>query len=544
MAPSLAPSGSALPRIGATALLLILELSALTLAFDTGDIELRGFAGALIAIAPLGLRLAGLAAVLSCIFVAASGTNGWPDGAAIAAYGRFSRRALAIHAASAAMTVAGCWGIFRSAAPGAGADWLVPAACLAVLTAAVSGCLVFVPAVFWRALARRSPWAAPAGVAIAAVVIVAAQSSRFLIAQPWLRATFGVVAAVLRQFEPNLTVRYDRFLIASRTFEIEISPACSGFEGVALMLVFGAAWLTLYRREFRFPQAFVMIPAGMAAIWVLNCIRIVALFLIGNAGATGVALGGFHSQAGWIAFIGMALAFSMAGQRTPWIAVPRRSAVVAEVRADDHTAAYLLPFLSILAAGMVAQAMSSGFEWAYPLRVAAAAAVLWRFRRAYDGLSWKVGPAGIAAGVLVGGLWIAAELLFDSRSAALAAPAVWTAAPPLVRWGWLAARIAGGILTVPIAEELAFRAYAVRRLIATDFASVDPRRFTWFSFCASSLLFGLLHGKRWIVGLIAGMIFAAIWRRRGSLGDAVAAHSAANIVLAVWATVSGDWRFW
>jgi CAAX prenyl protease-like protein len=104
--------------------------------------------------------------------------------------------------------------------------------------------------------------------------------------------------------------------------------------------------------------------------------------------------------------------------------------------------------------------------------------------------------------------------------------------------------VIGGVVTVPVAEELAFRGFVLRRLISADFASVDPKRFTWLSFVVSSLLFGLLHGSRWIVGVMAGMVFAAVWRRRGSIGDAAAAHAAANLLLAIWVFVTGDWRFW
>ena len=68
------------------------------------------------------------------------------------------------------------------------------------------------------------------------------------------------------------------------------------------MIAFGIVWLLLFRKESRFPQALVLIPAGVVLIYLLNAARIAALILIGDAGAERIALGGFHSQAGWIAF--------------------------------------------------------------------------------------------------------------------------------------------------------------------------------------------------------------------------------------------------
>ena len=102
-----------------------------------------------------------------------------------------------------------------------------------------------------------------------------------------------------------------------------------------------------------------MIPAALAATWVANVVRITALILIGEAGATKVATGGFHSQAGWILFNGLALAFAAVAGRAPWFA--RRSESSSDVVATENpTAAYLAPFLTILAVSLVSRAASSG----------------------------------------------------------------------------------------------------------------------------------------------------------------------------------------
>jgi CAAX prenyl protease-like protein len=218
--------------------------------------------------------------------------------------------------------------------------------------------------------------------------------------------------------------------------------------------------------------------------------------------------------------------------------------VTAKPVPDDRTAAYLVPFLAILGAGMLAQAASGGFEWPYPLRVAAAIFVLWRFRKSYTDLNWTVGPVAVAIGITVFALWLAAERLFGPGTAPPGAPAPWTAAPDVARWSWLLFRVLGGVVTVPIAEELAFRGYALRRLQSRDFTAVDLRTFAWMPFLVSSVLFGALHGSRWFVGAVAGMLFTWAAKRRGSIGDAVAAHAVANLLLAGWVLATGDWRLW
>lgn len=55
----------------------------------------------------------------------------------------------------------------------------------------------------------------------------------------------------------------------------------------------------------------------------------------------------------------------------------------------------------------------------------------------------------------------------------------------------------------------------------------------------SSALFAALHG-RWIVAGLARVIFALVMLHRGRLGDAVQAHLAANLIVALWALLRFD----
>lgn len=211
----------------------------------------------------------------------------------------------------------------------------------------------------------------------------------------------------------------------------------------------------------------------------------------------------------------------------------------------NETAAYLVPFLAILAAGILAQAASAGFEWAYPLRAVAAAMALWWFRKAYAGLNWRVGWEAAAAGALAFAVWIAAERILQPQSASYAGmPAELATAAVSQRIAWLIFRVVGGIATVPLAEELAFRGYVLRRMQSAAFETVDLRKVPLLPVAASSLLFGVMHGRRWIAGTLAGALYAIAARKRGSLGDAAAAHAVTNALLALWVWHTGDWALW
>jgi CAAX prenyl protease-like protein len=108
---------------------------------------------------------------------------------------------------------------------------------------------------------------------------------------------------------------------------------------------------------------------------------------------------------------------------------------------------------------------------------------------------------------------------------------------------WLLFRVLGSVITVPIAEELAFRGYLLRRLIAADFDEPSTLRFTWLSFVLSSLLFGALHG-RWLAGTVAGMFYAWALYRRGRVDDAILAHALTNALIAAEVLILGQWELW
>src|SRR5262249_36642810 len=130
-----------------------------------------------------------------------------------------------------------------------------------------------------------------------------------------------------------------------------------------------------------------------------------------------------------------------------------------------EAAAYLVPFLAMTAASLLSRAFSSGGdEPLYALRPAAGLGALAGFHRWYRRLQWPVSPLAIAGGLGVAALWLALDRWLPSSSAAARAAAAGApAAVPLI-----AARAASAILLVPAVEELAFRGFLARRIVAAD----------------------------------------------------------------------------
>ena len=108
---------------------------------------------------------------------------------------------------------------------------------------------------------------------------------------------------------------------------------------------------------------------------------------------------------------------------------------------------------------------------------------------------------------------------------------------------WLTARVFGSVVAVPLAEELAFRGYLMRRLIAADFTNVSLKTFTLLSFLISSALFGAMH-ERWLAGTLAGMLYSLAAYRRGRLGDPIIAHAVTNALIALTVLTTGAWSLW
>jgi exosortase E/protease (VPEID-CTERM system) len=441
---------------------------------------------------------------------------------------------LAAHAAMMLLFVRLSSMVFQQNASEAVGNSLVLAwGCIGLISLGLAACAL-VPVRTWIDIFRSTGDAWIYGLTAALVACILGNLAMKLWV-PLSHWTLAVVAMMLRPFVGTLIVDPSTMLIGTPSFQVEIAPECSGYEGMGLILAFSSAWLWFFRRQWRFPQALLLIPAAVAIVWVANAARIAGLLLIGNAGAQKIAAGGFHSQAGWIAFNVIAIGTCVLARRIPALVVDP----VSDAGTANPTAPYLMPFLAILGAAMISRAVSSNFEWLYPLRVVAAAGALWYFRRSYQDLDWRFGWFGAGAGLLVFAIWIGLE-----PRASSAAPSALLEASSAARISWIALRILGAVVMVPIAEELAFRGFLLRRLMSTDFESVGWRTFSWAPFLISSAAFGILHGERWLAGTIAGAVFALAQLRRGRIGDAIVAHSVANALVAGWVLIAGDWKLW
>jgi len=373
----------------------------------------------------------------------------------------------------------------------------------------------------------------------AAAIAVGAMQWSLRLWTPMTSITFELVRRVLAPLLPQLQADPLNQVLYTQRFAIQIAEQCSGLEGIGLMLAFCGAWLWYFRREYIFPRALALIPIGVLLTFALNTVRIAALVLIGQAGFADVAVSGFHSQAGWIAFNFAAGAIVVVSRRSSWL--NRTAGNDASHEHENPTAAYLVPFLAVLAASMLARAVSGGFETWYGLEPLAGMLALWYFRRELLELDWRCSWRGLAAGILGFALWILAARLLTTTSGM---PAALQALPTAWRTLWILARIVGAAAIVPLAEELAYRGYLLRRLVARDFAAQSFQKVGIWPLLASAVVFGLVHGAMWLPGIAVGVIYGALVIRTGRIGEAVCAHATTNALLAAAVLTAGQWQLW
>ena len=367
---------------------------------------------------------------------------------------------------------------------------------------------------------------------------------------PLQSATLSLVAFMLELVVGEIVFVPAEVQVGTPDFWVTVAPVCSGYEGIGLITVFIAAYVICFRSHLRFPQALLLFPLSILVAFICNALRITALILVGDWVSPEVAMGGFHSKAGWIFFCAIALGIVYLSNRSRFFSNTVK-AVEHSGEVENPTAAYLMPLLALIAVSMACGMFLAGsFNALYWVRIPVVAFVCWWYRGYFAaalirlrGLSWKswIDVPSIGVGILVFVLWVMLEPEPDASG--LVAKSDLSALPRLAWLGWIVARIIGSVLLVPVVEELAFRGYVLRRLVKGDFEWVSYKTFTWLSFIGSSLAFGFLH-QRWLAGTLAGMAYAGILYRRGELRDPIVAHAVTNGLIAIAVLGFGRWELW
>ena len=258
-------------------------------------------------------------------------------------FARFSPRAAAVHGVALVGFFVVAQRLFRSdtaMSPWWGVPWLLFVALLAIsLPATLFG--VQGPGQRRRRLLTAGVLA---GV-LAWIVALESEPLRELIATP----TLVFAGWILHWVSLDVFIDRGESVLAFENFVVQMAPMCGSSEGIGISLVLLGAYLVTKRKELRMPRALWLLPLAAAATWLANALRIALIMLIGARVSENLALGAFHSKAGWPLFCLVTIVAAWWAHRKPLF---RRDTPDRESW-ENPSAPLLVPLLAVLAASLL-----------------------------------------------------------------------------------------------------------------------------------------------------------------------------------------------
>jgi hypothetical protein len=202
---------------------------------------------------------------------------------------------------------------------------------------------------------------------------------------------------------------------------------------------------------------------------------------------------------------------------------------------------YVLPFALFLLLTELARWIPNSLLWIYPLKTVIAGGLLLWFRKAYNEVKLEFSWLAIAVGILVFVLWIP---LYGGYLL-LSEPEIVNPYELAGAWAlpWIAIRLFGSAVVVPVMEELFWRSFLLRYLVSPDFRQVPLGTFTTSALAISVALFGAEHNQ-WFAGMVAGLLYTLLLYRTKSLFSCIIAHAVTNLLLGVYVLMTGQWQYW
>jgi CAAX prenyl protease-like protein len=216
----------------------------------------------------------------------------------------------------------------------------------------------------------------------------------------------------------------------------------------------------------------------------------------------------------------------------------------------ETTARYVVPFAGFVIFLVLQSVTPLPARVDFPARVVVLAVVLAFYSRPVIELRPRHFLASLLLGIAVFAVWVAPDLLFphyrqhwlfhNALTGTGSTFAEGLRRDPIV----LTFRVLRAVVIVPIVEELFWRGWLMRWLIAADFRKVPIGTYAPLSFWVTALMFASEHGPYWDVGLLAGILYNWWAIRTKSLADCILAHAVTNAVLCAWVILAGHWEYW
>ena len=190
--------------------------------------------------------------------------------------------------------------------------------------------------------------------------------------------------------------------------------------------------------------------------------------------------------------------------------------------------------------------------WVYLAKCVVGGWLVWVTWPLVSDMRWVISFEALLAGTLVFILWVTLDVPYTKFSQP---DDSWNlqkqfAAAPVMVWVFAGVRIAGSTLLVPMLEEVFYRSFLYRYILAPNWMFTAHSSFAVKPFLITSILFGFTH-QHWLAGIACGIIYQLLVIRTNRIGDAITAHAVTNLLLGVWVITQGfgyaekpQWHFW
>lgn len=189
------------------------------------------------------------------------------------------------------------------------------------------------------------------------------------------------------------------------------------------------------------------------------------------------------------------------------------------------------------------------------LLTAAAVAYVWPGYRQHPlRLTWLWLPVGLVGGLVWIGL---CELHLEQRFITAVGLDKWLsigqrsafnpleqlAGNPALAYGFLAIRLTGLVLLVPLIEEMFLRGFLMRFVMRHDWWRIPIGQVNATAIAVGTLVPVLMHGvNEYVAAAVWFSLITWLMIRTRNIWDCVAAHAVTNLVLGIYVIATGHWR--
>ncbi len=219
-------------------------------------------------------------------------------------------------------------------------------------------------------------------------------------------------------------------------------------------------------------------------------------------------------------------------------------------RAVPDDVAYWLPMALFLACLWVGGQWPALFVPSYAARVVITAAALVLLRSHYTRVRWDFWWLGLIVGAAGVVQWVGTQAVLerfvpffrptgDAFDPAERFPVPWQF------WSFAAVRLAGAVLVVPVMEELFWRDWLWRTVLApNDFKLARVGEWAWPPAVVVTAAFATVHGHWWPTAIVWGGMVAGLLVYTKSLGACIVAHATTNLLLGAYVLAYHQWSLW